>query len=72
LTGEGGVLQQLTKRLLQSALEGEITDHLGYDKPRSPTWTSVYISDWATSSTSVTTRLTCPDGFSAGAGCHSG
>ncbi|MFD7532768.1 IS256 family transposase [Streptomyces sp. NPDC059849] len=33
LTGEGGLLQQLTKRLLeQSALEGEITDHLGYDK----------------------------------------
>src|SRR3954464_11755042 len=32
LTGEGGVLAQLTKRLLESALEGEITDHLGYDK----------------------------------------
>ena len=32
LTGEGGVLQQLTKRLLESALDGEITDHLGYDK----------------------------------------
>ncbi|MGX1480886.1 UNVERIFIED_CONTAM: transposase-like protein [Streptomyces canus] len=29
LTGEGGLLQQLTKRLLESALEGEITDHLG-------------------------------------------
>jgi transposase-like protein len=32
LTGEGGVLAQLTKRLLESALDGEITDHLGYDK----------------------------------------
>ncbi len=32
LTGEGGLLQQLTKRLLESALEGEMTDHLGYDK----------------------------------------
>ncbi|MFI8392226.1 transposase [Streptomyces sp. NPDC085540] len=32
LTGEGGLLQQLTKRLLLSALEDEITDHLGYDK----------------------------------------
>jgi hypothetical protein len=32
LTGESGLLQQLTKRLLESALEGEITDHLGYDK----------------------------------------
>ncbi|KWX00878.1 Transposase [Carbonactinospora thermoautotrophica] len=29
LTGEGGLLQQLTKRLLESALEGEMSDHLG-------------------------------------------
>lgn len=26
------MLQQLTKRVLESALEGEITDHLGYEK----------------------------------------
>jgi transposase-like protein len=32
LTGAGGLLQQLTKRVLESALEGEITDHLGYGK----------------------------------------
>src|SRR3954452_16064898 len=32
LAGEGGVQQQLTKRLLESALEGELTDHLGYDR----------------------------------------
>ena len=32
LAGEGGLLQSLTKRLLESALEGEITDHLGYDR----------------------------------------
>jgi putative transposase len=32
LSGEGGLLQQLTKRVLESAMEGEITDHLGYDK----------------------------------------
>ncbi|MFF7680953.1 IS256 family transposase [Actinacidiphila glaucinigra] len=32
LTGEGGLLQQLTKRVLESALEGEITDHLGYER----------------------------------------
>jgi putative transposase len=31
LTGEGGLLQKLTKRVLESALEGEITDHVGYD-----------------------------------------
>src|SRR5206468_11229996 len=32
LAGEGGLLAQLTKRLVESALEGEITDHLGYDR----------------------------------------
>ena len=32
LAGEGGLLQQLTRRLLESALEGELTDHLGYDR----------------------------------------
>ncbi|MFF8848286.1 transposase [Streptomyces sp. NPDC015127] len=32
LPGEGGLLQQLTKRVLESALEDEITDHLGYEK----------------------------------------
>ena len=32
LSGEGGLLAQLTKRLVESALEGEITDHLGYGK----------------------------------------
>ncbi len=32
LTGESGLFQQLTRRLLESALGGEMTDHLGYDK----------------------------------------
>ncbi|QKZ18139.1 IS3 family transposase [Streptomyces chartreusis] len=32
LTGQGGLLQQLTKRVLESALEGEIIDHLGHEK----------------------------------------
>jgi putative transposase len=32
LAGDGGLLQALTKRLLESALDGEITDHLGYEK----------------------------------------
>lgn len=31
LTGPDGLLGQLTKRVLESALEGEITDHLGYE-----------------------------------------
>jgi putative transposase len=32
LSGEGGLLQQLTRIVLESALDGEITDHLGYDR----------------------------------------
>src|SRR3954471_16402014 len=32
LTGEGGLLHRLTKRVLESALDGEITDHVGYGK----------------------------------------
>ena len=32
LTGPDGLLGQLTKRVLESALDGELTDHLGYDK----------------------------------------
>lgn len=32
LTGTGGLLQQLTKRVLESALEGELTDHLGHER----------------------------------------
>jgi len=30
LLGDNGLIKQLTKRALESALEGEITDHLGY------------------------------------------
>ena len=45
LACEGGLLQVLTKRLMESALEGEITDHLGYDRhapsaPSSGGWRS--------------------------------
>ena len=32
LIGPGGLLHQLTKTVLETALEAEITDHLGYDK----------------------------------------
>jgi len=32
LVGAGGVLQQLTKRVLEAALEGEMDSHLGYGK----------------------------------------
>jgi putative transposase len=32
LTGAGGVLPQLTKRVIDAALEGELDSHLGYGK----------------------------------------
>lgn len=35
LTGEGGLLQQLTKKIPESALEGEIIDHLRHEKTTS-------------------------------------
>ena len=32
LAGEGGLLAQLTKRVVEAALDGELDDHLGYGK----------------------------------------
>ncbi|GHG53229.1 hypothetical protein GCM10012320_23940 [Sinomonas cellulolyticus] len=32
IDGEGGLLAQLTKLVVESALEGELTAHLGYEK----------------------------------------
>jgi putative transposase len=32
LTGEGGLLGQLTRMVIEGALEGELDDHLGYAK----------------------------------------
>jgi transposase-like protein len=32
LTGEGGLLGKLTKMVVESALEGEMDDHLGYER----------------------------------------
>jgi putative transposase len=35
ILGEGGLLKELTKRLVENALEGELTEHLGYE-PHAP------------------------------------
>src|SRR6201989_3699151 len=32
LTGDGGLLGKLTKMVIEGALEGELDDHLGYEK----------------------------------------
>jgi hypothetical protein len=36
IVGPGGVLSQLTKRLVEQALEVEITDHVGYARHQEP------------------------------------
>ena len=36
IAGPGGVLAQLTKRLIERALEVELTDHLGYEPHQEP------------------------------------
>jgi putative transposase len=32
LTGKDGILKQLTARLVERALQGEMTEHLGYER----------------------------------------
>jgi len=36
IAGPGGVLAQLTKRLVERAMEVELTDHVGYEPHREP------------------------------------
>jgi putative transposase len=36
IVGPGGLLSQLTKRLVERALEVELTDHVGYDRHHEP------------------------------------
>src|SRR5437763_16667090 len=36
IVGPGGLLSQLTKRLVERAMEVELTDHLGYELHREP------------------------------------
>jgi putative transposase len=36
LVGQGGLLQQVTRAVLQAALEGEMVEHLGYEGGEAP------------------------------------
>src|ERR1700733_12343287 len=36
IVGPGGLLSQLTKRLVERALEVELTDHVGYERHHEP------------------------------------
>jgi transposase-like protein len=42
LVGPNGLLNQLTKNVLETALEAEMTEHLGYDNHSSPVSRSRY------------------------------
>ncbi len=59
IDGEDGLLAQLTKLVVESALEGEITDHLGYDKHEKD-------HGWSASSWTASTR---PRGFAPVRAC---
>ena len=41
IVGPGGLLSQLTKRLVERAMEVELTDHLGYEPHQEPPGGSV-------------------------------
>jgi putative transposase len=36
ITGEGGLLAELTRRLIERAMDAELTDHLGYERGHAP------------------------------------
>ena len=50
LIGENGLLKQLTKKLLERAMQAEMTEHLGYEK-HAPT------GNTATHATAATKRM---------------
>src|SRR6476659_2421899 len=54
IVGPGGLLSQLTKRLVQRALEVELTDHLGYEPHQEPPGGSGNTRNGSTSKTLIT------------------
>ncbi|MEJ7706747.1 MAG: IS256 family transposase [Nocardioidaceae bacterium] len=51
LTGEGGFLPELTRRVLEAGLQAELTDHLGYEKHDRAGWGSPNSRNGSTSKT---------------------
>ena len=41
VTGKNGLIQQLTKRIIETAMNAEMTDHLGYEKNERSTEKSI-------------------------------
>jgi putative transposase len=60
LAGPGGVLAQLTKRLIERALEVELTDHLGYEPHLEPAGGAGNTRNGSTSKTLITDQGRVP------------
>jgi putative transposase len=60
LAGPGGVLAQLTKRLVERALEVELTDHLGYEPHLEPPGGAGNTRNGSTSKTLITDQGRVP------------
>src|SRR6202042_1706637 len=54
ITGTGGLLGQLTKRLVERAMEVELTDHLGYEPHQEPPGGAGNTRNGSTSKTLIT------------------
>lgn len=61
LTGPGGLLSQLTKNVLETALDAELTEHLGHDHG------GEYLKAWGPGDIAVGGRQYCRWGPAAGA-----
>ena len=54
IVGPGGLLSQLTKRLVERALEVELTDHVGYDRHQEPPGGAANTRNGTTAKTLIT------------------
>jgi Transposase, Mutator family len=54
IVGPGGLLSQLTKQLVERAMEDELSDHVGYDRRQEPQGGTGNTRNGSTSKTSIT------------------
>ena len=68
IAGPGGLLGQLTKRLVERAMEVELTDHLGYEPHQEPPGGAGNTRNGSTPKTLMTEQRFGPDRHAAGSG----
>ena len=68
ITGQGGLLSQLTKRMVERAMEVELTDHLGYEPHAEPPGGAGNTRNGSTPKTLITEHGRGPDRHPAGSG----